>query len=131
MVQISSFGTKIETRTCAICVRSHAQICSRKIQGVCVTPVIKNVMSTARSTCCHRLTKLVTPGTNISVSFGEILGDWMKHLQVANASDSNALQTGIAQLQSVVSQLQSELSGLSQKLEDFKQTIRLTSATQI
>ena len=80
-VQISSFGTKIETGTCAICVRSHAQICTRKIQGVCVTPVIKNVMSTARSTCCHRLTKMVTPGTNISVSFGEILGDWMKHLQ--------------------------------------------------
>lgn len=50
---------------------------------------------------------------------------------VANASDSNALQTGIAQLQSVVSELQSELSGLSEKLENFKQTIRLTSATQI
>jgi hypothetical protein len=50
---------------------------------------------------------------------------------VANVSDSNALQTGIAQLQSVVSELQSELSGLSEKLENFKQTIRLTSATQI
>ena len=81
MVQISSFGTKIETGTCAICARSHAQICTRKIQRVCVTPVIKNVMSTAGTTWSHRLTKMVTPGTNISVSFGKILGDWMKQLQ--------------------------------------------------
>ena len=50
---------------------------------------------------------------------------------VANVSDSNALQTGIAQLESVLSELQSELSALSEKLESFKQTIRLTSATQI